>query len=220
VTAARREGALTLYGPTGGPGTQEALTELFQQAYPGITVNATFLDQREQVSRVMAERTAGRYLTDVLVGGTTGFVVSLKQAGALIPLSPALVLPDVVDESGWLDGHLWWSDMAEPYVNLMYLGVVAPIVINTRLVDANQFASFYDLLDPGGRGRWSPRTSGPGARRRPVPLHVQEPRAGPIVHRASVRELDLTLSSDQRQIMDWVADGRFSIGYSSARSSP
>jgi iron(III) transport system substrate-binding protein len=213
VAAARREGALTLYGPTGGPGTQEALTELFQQSYPGITVNATFLDQREQVSRVMAERTAGRYLTDVLVGGTTGFVVSLKQAGALVPLRPALVLPDVVDESGWLDGHLWWSDLAEPYVNLMYLGVVAPIVVNTRLVDPNQFTSFYDLLDPRWKGKMVAtdiRNPGPGGVL--SRFMYKNPALGPSYVERLFGEMDLTLSSDQRQIMDWVADGRFSIG--------
>jgi ABC-type Fe3+ transport system substrate-binding protein len=213
VEAARREGSVTVYGASGGGEVQDVLTEEFERAIPGISVNGTFISQQQQVARVLAERTAGRFIPDVYVGGTTGMVVSLKQAGAMAPLRPALVLPEVVNPSGWFENQLWFADAEEPYVNLMFVGVVAPLAINTRLVDPSQFSSYWDLLDPKWKGKivtTDIRQTGPGgvfSR-----FIYKSPALGPSYLDRLFGEMDVTLSSDQRQIIDWVADGRFSIG--------
>src|SRR6266849_9290714 len=61
VEAARKEGAVVVYGP---PGTEyrPVLVDAFQKAYPGIQVEGTFADTNERVSRLTTERTAGKYL--------------------------------------------------------------------------------------------------------------------------------------------------------------
>ncbi len=212
VAAARREGVVRLYGPTGGPDVQEVLTKTFENTYPGITVEALFLPQAQETAQVIAERTAGRYLVDVFVGGTTGMVVTLKQAGAMAPLRPALLLPEIVDERNWFEGKFWYADSAEPYTTLMFLGVVQPLVINTRLVEPGQFTSWWDLLDPKWKGKMVAtdiRNTGPGGVL--SRFAYKAPDLGPTFLDRLFSETALTLSNDQRQIMDWLAEGRFSI---------
>jgi iron(III) transport system substrate-binding protein len=213
IEAARREGNVTVYGPTGGNDVQDILTKEFEKAYPGITVNATFLSQQQQNSRVFAERSAGRYIPDVIVGGTTGMVVTMKQAGAMAPLPPALMLPEVADPANWFQSQLWWADAAEPYTTLMFVGVVPPFVVNTRLADPAQFKSWFDLLDPKWKGKMVAtdiRNPGPGGVM--ARFLYKSPELGPPYLDRLFGEMDLTLSSDQRQIIDWVVEGRFSIG--------
>ena len=212
VEAARKEGKVAVYGP---PGVEyrAALVDGFQQAYPGITVDAIFINPTERLSRLAAERTAGRYLADLWVAGTNPAVTEVKQAGYSAPLKPALVLPEVLDESAWLGNHLWWADSAEPYTNLIFQGSVQTFVaINTRLVDPNQFSSYWDLLDPRWKGKIVAndiRRPGPGGV--PTRFIYKQPDLGPEFLSRLFGEMDVTLSSDPRQIVDWLAEGRYPI---------
>jgi len=221
VEAARREGTVAVYGPTGGNDVQDILTTEFENANPGITVDGLFLSQTVEVSRALTERAAGRFIPDVCVGGTSGMVLGLKQAGAMAPLQPALLLPEVLDTSAWYQNQLWWADAAEPYTCLMFLGVVEPMVINTQLVDPSQFSSYYDLLDPKWKGKivaTDIRQPGPGGVM--SRFMYKSPDLGPPFLDRLFSEMDITLSSDQRQIIDWVAEGRYSLGLFTSTIEP
>jgi iron(III) transport system substrate-binding protein len=214
VESARREGTVVVYGP---PGTtyRPALVDAFQQAYPGIKVDGTFEGTNERLSRVMTERTAGRHIPDVLVDGTGNLVTVLKDAGVVVPLQPWLIAPEVTDQSRWLQNKLWWSDAAEPYTVLQFVGFVNIIgFYNKTMVDPAGFTSYYDFLDPRWKGRivaTDVRRPGPGAAA--ARWMYKAPQLGPQFLERLYGDMDPILSSDQRQMIDWIAQGQYPLGF-------
>src|SRR5207249_12157971 len=109
----------------------------------------------------------GRYLWDVFVHGTTTGLESMIPAGAFDPLEPALIFPDIKDPKTWRGGGLEFLD---PNKTLM---VMTPfqrgiIFYNPKLVNAKEFKSYKDLLDPKWKGKLvmdDPRREGPGESR-------------------------------------------------------
>jgi ABC-type Fe3+ transport system substrate-binding protein len=213
VAAARQEGTVALLGAP-GQGTRRALVDEFEKAYPGIKVEFNSGRMPEQWPRVQAERAAGRYLLDVNVDGTSSTPSTLKPAGAVAPLEPLLMLPEVVDTSAWLENRLWWADSQEPYTVLSFQGNVQLIVTyNKQLVDPSQFRSYWDLLDPKWKGKMVATDVRPGVVGGVSSRFVyQHPELGPTFLERLFGETDLTLSSDQRQLVDWLAQGQFAIG--------
>jgi ABC-type Fe3+ transport system substrate-binding protein len=213
VAAARQEGRVVVYGPPGQE-YRAALVDGFQRAYPGMTVDAIFINPTERLSRLAAERAAGRYLADVWVGGTNPAVTEVKDGHYSAPLLPALLLPEVADPAGWLDQHLWWADSAEPYTNLIFQGSSQSFVaINTRLVDPNQITSYWDLLAPQWKGKIVAndiRRPGPGGV--PTRFLYKSPALGPTFISRLFGEMDVTLTADPRQLVDWLAQGTYAIG--------
>jgi iron(III) transport system substrate-binding protein len=212
VEAAKREGTVTVYATDSV--NRPALIDAFQRAYPSIRVEGTFATGGEQAQRMLTERQVGKYLVDVSVGGTNTPFNVLKPAGVLAPLPPVLTLPEVVEPSGWLGNKLWWADGAEPLTVLMFQGAVqSAVAYNTQMVDPSQFRSYRDLLDPKWRGKMVStdiRRQGPGGvPARWIYLHKD---LGPQFLDRLYSEQDITLSSDQRQMIDWLAQGRFPVG--------
>jgi iron(III) transport system substrate-binding protein len=212
LTAAQSEGRVVVYAPPGAE-YRPAIIEAFERAHPGVKVDATFADINEQFSRLSAERTAGRYIADVWVSGTNPTVVTMKEGGMIAPLKPALLLPEVLAESNWLQGRLWWADAAEPYTTLMFQGGVNNIVsYNTAQVNPAEFTSYRDLLRPQWRGKivaTDVRRPGPGGV--PSRFMYKHPDLGPEFLRRLFGETEITLSADQRQIVDWLSQGRYAL---------
>jgi iron(III) transport system substrate-binding protein len=204
---------VTVYGGS-GQNNREALVEPFQRAFPGIKVNGTFAPGRDLVVRIAAERTANKYLADVLVGPGASGIIPLKPGGALAPLEPALLLPEVLDQSAWFDNRFWWLDASPPQTTLAYVGIVQPAVsYNKQLVDPSQLRSYWGLLDPRWKGKIvasDVRQAGAGAV--PSRFMYTHPALGPQFLERLLVETDLTLSNDQRQSIDWLAQGRFHLG--------
>ena len=213
VAAARQEGNMSVYGPPGAE-YRPALVDAFEHAYPDVKVEATFGDINDQLSRLDAERATGRYAVDVWVSGTNPTVTTMKEAGTIVPLEPTLVLPEVLDTAAWLQNRLWWADSAPPYTTLMFQGGVNNIVAyNTSLASPTDFTSYWDLLEPKWRGKivaTDIRRPGPGGV--PSRFMYKEPALGPTFMRRLFAETDVMLSSDQRQIVDWLAHGSYALG--------
>jgi iron(III) transport system substrate-binding protein len=212
VEAARKEGQVSL-AAFSGASYRAPLVEAFQRAYPGITVQAHFAPASDTVTRIQAERTAGKFLTDLMINGTGPSLITIKPAGMAAPLKPVLRLPEVLDESKWFENRLWWADAAEPYTTLMFQGSVQPVVAyNSTMVDPTEFQSYWDLLHPRWKSRivsTDIRNPGPGAVS--ARFMLKEPGLGPEFLDRLFSEQDLTLSSDQRQMIDWLAQGRFPL---------
>ena len=213
VKAARKEGALMIYGASVLGRGKPTIIDYFTRAYPGIKVQSAMARRVQTLSRMLSERRANRFIPDVFVGGTTSAVVTMKEAGALLPLKPRLLLPEILDPSVWLFKRLWWADTNKPYTNLMFQGYVQTMAyINTNMVDPSQFKSYFDLLNPKWKGKMVSsdiRRGGPGG----VISRViyKHPDLGPQFIQRLFGEMDITLSSDQRQIADWLGKGRFPI---------
>ncbi len=212
MAEAKREGTVNVYGA--GSQNKEALADPFERAYPGIKVNLTLAPPADVLSRITSERTAEKYIGDVLTSLGASAIVPLKPIGALVPLEQALILPEVTDLSVWLNRKLWWLDEAEPHTTLAYVGDVnAPAMYNTKLIDPKQFTSYLDLLDPKWKGKMSATdVRRPGGGAVITRFWYTQPGLGPQFMERLFRDMSLTLSSDPRQMIDWVAQGRYPIG--------
>lgn len=213
LEAARPEGVVSVYAAT-SPGVREAVRG-FESAAPSIKLDGAFLSPPDLLNRLSSERTASRYLADVLIGPAGGpNLPTMKAAGMLASLQPALALPEVTDPGGWFQNRLWWADSSEPYTTLSFQGYLSTMMsYNTRLVDPAEFRSLTSLLDPKWRGRIVAADI-----RRPFQGSVQirflykHLDLGPQFLRRLFEEMDLTISVDHRQMADWLAQGRFAIG--------
>ena len=114
----------------------------------------------------------------------------------------------------WLDGHLWWADSAEPETNIIFQGSSQSFVAyNTSLVNPDQITSYWDLLAPQWKGKIVAndiRRPGPGGV--PTRFLYKSPDLGPTFITRLFREMDVTLTADPRQLVDWLAQGQYAIG--------
>jgi iron(III) transport system substrate-binding protein len=215
IAAAKREGKLVILGP---PGTdpREALTTGFHARYPEIQVEFVGATGAQTAPKVLAERQAGHYLSDIHVGGTTTMLASLGPAGALDPILPYLVGPESRDTSQWLDGKLDFADNDARY-NVVYSSAAKAIVIyNSRLVNAGELKSFRDLLDPRWRGKVvvrDPRSAGSGLAT--GTFFYTTPSLGPDYLRQLFAS-GVAYSVDDRQVLEWVARGQYPISVGGA----
>ncbi len=211
IDAAKKEGKVVLYGAGSGISKQHLITykDRFEKAYPDI--KADYLGGRgsEMVSRFMAERRAGKFLPDIYLGSGGG---RRFAPGILQPIRPALLLPEILDMSKWLGGKFWFYDTEEQY-SLIYSMIAATIVaINTNLVKPGEITAYKDLLNPKWRGKILLRdVSGGGTGSSTVKFLYLNKDLGPPFLKKLYTEMDVTLSRNSQQMINWLARGRFAI---------
>jgi iron(III) transport system substrate-binding protein len=219
---AQREGEVVVAGFASAE-AREALTEPFQQRYPGIRVVYEAVGGGRSstlVERVRSEREAGKYLWDVYIGGTGTMLTNLKPMGALAPIEAALILPDVKDPARWRLGLDFTDRDRVGLVMTPYSSDV--MMVNPHLANPEGFASYQDLLDPRWRGRimfHDPRINGNGQGVFSF-LYQHRDLGPPYLSRLAAQ--DLTIFRDDRQELDVLAQGRYAIclGCSSGAATP
>lgn len=211
VSAAKKEGNVVVFGPP-GRNRRKALVGAFQQDFPEIKVKYLAGSGRKTSPRLLAERKAGKFTADIHIGGTTTIVKLLKPAGALDPIQPNLILSEVTDPSRWFKNKLWYSDFEEKY-NFMFQGSVSSLIAyNTKLVDSKEITSYKDLLKPKWKGKIisaDVRRPGPGGGQSRFLYATKD--LGPEFLKKLFSETEITLSLDRRQIVDWLAQGKFAL---------
>jgi len=207
VEAAKKEGQLVLYGSA----DFEKLFAELNKKYPEIKIVGVFGRGADVAKRFMAERRAEKYLADLYVNGmTTGYNVFYK-AKALDPIPPVLVLPEVTDLSKWWQGKHHYVDPENQY--LLNINGETRIVIgyNTKLVNPAEIKSYWDLLNPKWKGKivaYDPTLGGAGDAMR---FFYHEKSLGPEFVKRILTETDIVISSDTRQMGDWLAGGKFAL---------
>jgi ABC-type Fe3+ transport system substrate-binding protein len=191
----------------------EAAVKLFEKRYPEIQVITASTTAAETGPRLMAERRAGKFLWDVcLCGPTTPFGV-LYPAKALDPLKPALLLPEVVDQSKWWDGKHHYMDPEGSHIFVFVGSTDMPNVFyNKNQVDPKEFRSYWNLTNPKWRGKLvalDPRQ--PGRQRVGGRLLFNIPELGEKFLTRLFSEMDVALSRDERQALDWLAVGKYAL---------
>jgi iron(III) transport system substrate-binding protein len=208
VEAAKREGKVAVVGPI-GTDQREALTEPFQQRY-GIEVNYLAEAGRGLGPRLSNERGAGQYLWDVFVGGTTTGLTTLAPMGALDRLDDYLIHPDTKDPKLWRGGALEFID-DEHRILALTTYQRGSFIVNTNLVNPQEFRSHRDLLDPKWKGKIAiddPRNAGAG--QAAFTFFYLHPQLGTDFIRALARQ-DLVVMKDYVQEIDAVGHGRYPI---------
>ncbi|NIO07261.1 MAG: hypothetical protein GTO40_04395, partial [Deltaproteobacteria bacterium] len=150
VAAAKKEGKLTAY-ISGYDGVVPA----FQKAFPEIEVVLVTGRGSQLGPRILAERRARKNLTDVYSGGSTTPYKLLYRSGALEPIRPAFILPEVLDKSKWWRGEHRYIDPENSYI-FAYTGNVGGggiVHYNTNLVSPKEFKSYWDILEPKWKGK-------------------------------------------------------------------
>jgi len=210
VQAAKKEGQVTVYVHSS---YAPVLTSgSFQQAYPDIKLVAVSGVELDLERRFTAERRANKYLADVFMVGVLRSY-DFYQAKLVDPIKPALVLPEVVDESKWWQGKHHYGDPEKTYL-FRYVGSaqLGQISYNTQLVQPKEFNSFWDFVVPKWRGKIEARDiRAPGTGGSAIRLFYYSPDLGPEFVRRLFSETDMTLFRDRRQGLDWLATGKFHI---------
>ncbi len=210
VKAAEKEGKVVIYG---APGTafRNAFIQ-FTQAYPKIQVEYTGIGGAQAGPRIVNEQKVGMYTADLIIGGTTTPTQFLLPAKALDPLKSLLTLPEVTDPSRWFWNKLHWADKEQKYT-LIFVGTVRPMfAYNTKLVNPDEIKSYLDLLDPKWKGKivtWDPHKTGTGTDTLRFWYYTRD--IGPAFIEQFFSKQNPAFSTDHRQMVDWLADGRYQI---------
>ena len=209
VKAAEQEGQSVLYSLTE---VGEAISNTgFQKKFPKIKISVVSARGGEHISRIMAERRAGKFLADIgNLGNTSPY--TLYQSKVLDPIASAFILPEVKDESKWWQGKQQFIDPEGKYI-LVYVG--APLFLvgyNTKQVNPSGFKSYWELLDPMWKGKivaFDPKAGGFAATRDRFFFHNSE--LGPTFVRRLFSEMALTLYARFPQGEDWLAAGKYAL---------
>ncbi|HEY7167186.1 MAG TPA: extracellular solute-binding protein [Candidatus Binatia bacterium] len=211
VRAAEKEGQVTV--SIGGYG---AIIDsgVFQKAYPKIKVTHLTGAGTDLTQRISAERRAGKYLVDVYNGGGNSLYQILYAGKMLDPIKPALVLPEVLDTTKWWEGKHKYADKDGKYIFVYEANVAAGAgaAYNTQLLDPREFKSYWDFLNPKLKGKILStdvrKVRGSGI---PWQFLYYSPDLGPKFLRRLFGEMDVTLTADLRQAIDWLGLGKFTL---------
>jgi len=212
LAAAKKEGEISFYGSQG----YEKVFELFQKKYPEIKVNSvTNLRGSEHGQRVMTERRAGKYLVDLFINGVVTPIQVYLKANILEPIRPALILPEVIDESKWWEGKHHYADPEGKYI-FVFQGNVhgGENAFNTKLVNPKEIKSYWDFLDP----KWKGKIVAYDLNRVSTVAHAlrfiyNHPDLGPEFVKRFFSEMEIVYSRDERQMIDWLGAGKFHFAF-------
>ncbi len=208
LQAAGKEGQVTVY-----ISGYEAVLQDFESEYPNIKVVAVSMRGNQLGQRLLAERRAGKYIADVVSSGANPNYQQFYHAKVLDAIKPTLLLPEVNDVTKWYRNKHQYSDPENQYVfNYVGSATYGAVNYNTQLVDANDFKSYWDLLNPKWQGKIEirdVREAGPGAGN--TRFFYYHPEIGPPFIKRLFGEMNVTLFRDFRQGPDWLATGRFSL---------
>ncbi len=210
VQAAKAEGQVTIYVHSA---YAPVLTSgAFEKAFPAIKLSIVSGVENDLERRFSAERRAGKYLADVFMVGVLRSY-DFMQAKFLEPIKPLLILPEVVDESKWWLGKHHYSDPEQKYLfRYVASAQYGQISYNTQLIQAKEFTSFWDFLNPKWKGKILSRDIRlPGTGGSAIRLFYYHPDMGPEFVRKLFAETDITLTRDRRQGLDWLAAGKYPI---------
>jgi iron(III) transport system substrate-binding protein len=205
VKAAEQEGQVNVYKIA-----SDSEWQAFQKKYPKIKVNLLHASAAQHLQRIMAERRAGKYLADVIrLGGGTS--TSLYKAKAIDPLPPALLLPEVKDQSKWFEGRHQYNDVENQYVFIYAAFPLHLLGYNPKIVEAHNLRGYADLLDPRWKGKITlkdPRDPGGAS---PLLFLYNNPQLGPEFIKKLFTMAGLTLIRNEGQQLDWIASGKYPL---------
>jgi len=213
---AKKEGQLTI-SHTRGP-FEQVFAE-FSKRHPGIKVVSISGRGGDLISRIMAERRAEKYVTDIYLGSSGTPMDVLHPAKALAPIPTFMILPEVKDPSKWFRKQHHYADPEGRYI-FVFEGVVrSDMAFNTSLVDPKEFTSYWDLVKPKWKGKiaaMDPKL--PGFPSGLLQFSYYHPELGAKFLRQLFGEMDIVVSREARQLVDWLSVGKFAIALAPSAS--
>jgi iron(III) transport system substrate-binding protein len=212
LTQAKNEGRVVVFGPPGAV-IRKALIEGFAKAFAGIEVEYIGGRSTEEAVKLQAERDGGIYNADVFLGAPTTALFQLKPMGALDPIEPSLILPEVKDVKYWRENVLEFSDKEGRFV-LVFVTEKSPVAIyDSKQVRRDEIDELYKLLNPKLKGKIvinDPGTSGAGVPYfRFIWVTLGSEKASEYYRR--IRAQAGAVDRDQRRMIEWIASGKYAL---------
>jgi iron(III) transport system substrate-binding protein len=209
VDAAREEGRVVVAGPP-TPETRTELAAAFRNRF-GVEVEYFAPGSTSVlVTRLIAERAAGQYTVDVILGGAAGLYTHAYPDKMLAPLAPTLIHPEATDPTRWVGGRVWYMDPDQEYILRLSQQLTGEVAVNTQYVQAEDIRSWRDLLDPRYRGKIAtgdPGVPGAGSNTAAYLLRM----LGEDYVRGLYVGQQPGVSREARQLSDWLARGSYPI---------
>lgn len=211
VRAAEDEGALVIYMTQA---FEPVFREAFQKKFAKIKITLVTGRGPDLSQRVMSERRGGKYITDLYISGNITPLTVFHRAKILDPIKPLLLLPEVLDMSGWYEGQHHYDDAENRYI-FVFEGTPrsGEITFNTKLVNPSEIKSYWDLLNPKWKGKIisvDPTVSGPISAAQI--FFYKHPELGAEFIRRLHAETDMTILRSNEQMLDWLSAGKYAFG--------
>lgn len=210
VKAAEEEGALVIYMTQS---LEPVFRDSFQKKFPKIKVTLATGRGPEISQRIMSERRAEKFAVDLYISGSTSPRI-FHRAKMLEPVKPLLLLPEVVDASGWYEGKHHYNDPENRYI-FVFEGTPrsGDITFNTKVVNAAEIKSYWDLLNPKWKGKIvSVDPLLPGPINAAQIFFYKHPDLGAEFVRRFYADTDITILRSNEQLMDWLSAGKYAFG--------
>ena len=216
IAAAQKEGKLVVEASGGAGRRYRPVARFFGKKF-GIDV--TFATGRDAGERIMAERHAGKYLVDIMMLSQSTPLKLLIPAGALAPLPPLLIHPEVTDTSLWFRGRHFWGDATEKYI-LFFAGNarLSPVTFyyNTKLLTPDDVAglkSMWDFVKKDPKPSWAKKVVAepPTEQATQYASAYAHPDLGAEWVREFVSNPHINWQTNDRLIVDGLARGKYAI---------
>jgi ABC-type Fe3+ transport system substrate-binding protein len=194
---------------------RNGLVEGFERAH-GIPVEYVGLAGAEVITRVDREARAGRPTIDVNMGGFTG-CWTMAERDQIEDVSNVLIDPNVLNPAGWRAGKVKFiqpsPSLPKDFNCALQFAewVMTDLFVNREVVPPDSIRSWHDLLKPEYRGKiasFDPRPAGPA--------QTTVPYLSRLFGVDYLRDLyvgqQVALTTDNRQLAEWVARGTYPIG--------
>jgi iron(III) transport system substrate-binding protein len=217
IAAAKREGRVVIAAGGEPSRNYRPLLHVFQNKF-GIEAVISSGNARDTVNRVLAERRAGTFTIDVGLIAHNTAQRRLVPAGALAPIEPLFIHPEVTDKSLWIGNRHYYADTDQKYV---FLYTARPensweYWYNTKSFSEKEIASVKslgDLLRPKWKGKMaSLAIEDPSGLASLIHLYVARD-AGPDWVKRYIFETDVTFVGDRRVLQDWLTQGKFPLQF-------
>lgn len=205
---AKKEGKIAIYGGQSGA-ARDALTKAFTSKY-GITVEFMTARGPEIAARLRAERRAGIYYPDLIIGASEPAVTIFKPSAFVDSIEPVLLLPEVLDNKVWLENRFPWADN-DHYLVAFLAYPTSSIYINSDIVKPEEIKSYLDLLEPKWKGKiamFDPTVAGTGQRFVAIIANYLMS----VDYLKKLASQELFLARDHRLLTEWVIRGKYPIG--------
>jgi iron(III) transport system substrate-binding protein len=204
IEAAKKEGKVVVAGSP-DPVMRNEIMPKFKERY-GIGIEFLAGRSSEITARIKTERASGIYSVDVYLAGPDTTAATLYADKMIDPLKPLLVMPEVIDDTKWKRGKVWFADPEERFAARAFSSVATTLFINTDHVKPEEMRSAKDLVNPKWRGKISsedPTTTGSGANAAARFYHD----LGEDFVRKLYIEQKTVRTRERRQMSDWLARG-------------
>jgi iron(III) transport system substrate-binding protein len=215
ISAAKQEGVLAI-ASGGAPSRQyRPVVDAFSKRF-GVKVEVSTGNATDTVNRVLAERKAGKYTVDVALISSRENNQRLVPSESLVPFTPLLFHPEVVEPSGWHQGRHWYADKASRYVFIYHVTKEDQYELwyNTDKIKEAEIATIKkqtDFFDPRWNGKIAGQGMGDPSGIRQMIDSYFEPDRGPDWVKTYLLNAGITFSDDRRILETWVVGGRLPL---------